>query len=428
MKEILDGFIRFLNSSPTSWHAAKEIQARLAESGFSPLSEDASWNLEKGRGYFLVRDGSAVAAFRLPKKRTERTILLASHLDSPSLKLKPIADAGGAGQISQFFTEIYGSPLLHTWLDRDLALAGRVIVKTGRSPFESRLLFLKEHPLIIPSLAPHFDRSSPEKGLLINRQDHLRPIASLSKEKPLTLEQLVRRYSSFDELLAFDLFLVSTEQATLLGEKNEMIAAARLDNLTSAYAALYALQSSEPQDDALQIAVFFDHEEVGSGSYLGAKSAFLGEILERIALHEGISGDDLFRFKSRIWCISADLAHGYHPNFGDRFDPKNAPWLGDGVVLKTNAQQRYATTASSTAPLIEICRKHSIPLQTFASRSDISGGSTVGSIVSAVSGISTVDIGIASLAMHSIRETISTQDQLALCKLLKEGLHYAPES
>ncbi len=428
MKEILDGFIHFLNSSLTSWHAAKEIQARLTETGFSSLSEDASWNLEKGQSYFLVRDGSAVAAFRLPKKRAERTILLASHLDSPSLKLKPIPDTGGKGQISQFFTELYGSPLLHTWFDRDLALAGRVIVKTGKSSLESRLLFLKEHPLIIPSLAPHFDRSLTEKGLLINRQDHLRPIASISREKPLSLEQLLRRHSSFDELIAFDLFLVSMEKATFIGEKNEMIAAAKLDNLTSAYAALYALLASEPQDDALQIAIFFDHEEVGSESYLGAQSAFLSQILERIALHEGISGDDLFRFKSKTWCISADLAHGYHPNFGDRFDPKNAPWLGDGVVLKTNAQQRYATSATSAAPLIQICRKHSIPLQSFASRSDISCGSTVGSIVSAVLGISTVDIGIPSLAMHSIRETVSSHDQLALCKLLKEGLHYAPES
>ncbi len=414
---MIDDFISFLNRSPTSWHAANEIAVRLT--GFTRLSEEEGWRLEKGKGYYLVRDGSAVAAFRLPKKKMRRAVLLATHLDSPSLKLKPIADAGGSGQISQFFTELYGSPLLHTWLDRDLCLAGRVVDKAG----QSKLVFLKDHPLIIPSLAPHFDKGNLDKGLQINRQDHLRPIVSLSREKPLGLAQILN-----EEPIAFDLFLVPLEQAAFLGQQKEMIASARLDNLTSAYAALYGMTASEAQDDALQIALFFDHEEVGSGSYLGAESSFLSQTLDRIAFHEGLSGDDLFSFRSRTWCISADAAHGYHPNFADRFDPKNAPWLGDGVILKTNGQMRYATTATSAAPLIRLCRKKDIPLQTFASRSDIPSGSTVGSIVSAACGVSTVDIGIGMLAMHSIRETISTQDQILLCKLLKEALHDARES
>lgn len=422
MNEILDGFIRFLSDSPTPWHSAKEIGDRLTESGFTRLSEKETWRLEKGKGYFLIRDGSAVAAFRLPKKKAQRTILLATHLDSPSLKLKPIADAGEAGQVSQLLTEVYGSPLLHTWLDRDLGLAGRVVIETGRT-IKTELVFLKEHPLIIPSLAPHLDRSSSEKGLQINKQDHLRPIASLSKKKPLTLEEMLSEQISSGELIAFDLFLAPLEKPAFLGRENEMIASARLDNLTSAYAALYALMNSEPQEDALQLSLFFNHEEVGSESFLGAGSSFLSQTLDRIALHEGISGDDLFCFRNRTWCISADAAHGLHPNFQDRFDSKNAPCLGGGVVLKTNAQQRYATTASSAAPLIQICRTLNLPLQTFASRSDIPSGSTVGAIVSAACGVPTVDIGIASWAMHSIRETISSEDQIALSKLLKEALH-----
>ncbi len=425
MNETLNKFFHFLDASPTSWHAAKEIGRQLTECGFAPLSETESWQLEKGTGYFVVRDGSAVAAFRLPKKKAKRALLLASHLDSPALKLKPIADVGG--EVSQFFTEIYGSPLLHTWLDRDLALAGRALVKTKEKPLESLLVYLKEHPLIIPSLAPHLDRSIGEKGLQINKQDHLRPIASLAKN-PLMLEEMLRRHISFEELLAHDLFLVPLEKAAFLGPEKEMIASYRLDNLTSAFAMLFALTNSKPLDDALQICVFFDHEEVGSESFLGAASSFLNQLLDRIALHEGISGDELFCFKNRTWCISADAAHGYHPNFSDRFDPKNAPCLGKGVVLKTNAQQRYATSATSAAPLIQICKDRKLPLQTFASKSDIPSGSTVGAIVSAVCGIPTVDIGIASLAMHSIRETISSEDLIGLLTLLKEVIHYAPKS
>ncbi len=424
--ELLNGFFRFLDSSPTSWHAAREISDRLAEADFTPLSEKESWKLERGKGYFVVRDDAAVAAFRLPKKAPSRAVILASHLDSPSLKLKPIPEIGTANQISQFSTEVYGSPLLHTWLDRDLALAGRAIVKTAGGQRESKLVFLDDYPLIIPSLAIHLDRTIADKGLQINKQDHLRPIVSLAKERTLSLETLLRKHLSFEELLSFDLYLVSLEKAAYLGAEGEMIAAARLDNLTSAYASLYAIAEAKPQDDVLQLAMFWDHEEIGSNTWLGAQSSFLNQTLERISSHEKIIGDDFYRFMSRSWCVSTDLAHGFHPNYADRYDPKNAPWLGDGVVLKMNAQQRYATSASSAAPLIDLCLKNRWPLQKFASRADIPSGGTVGSIVSAICGVSTVDIGIAGWAMHSIRETISTQDQIALCRLLKEVLNDAP--
>ncbi len=416
----MNEFFQFLESSPTVWHAAKEISDRLIAAGFIQLKEKESWKLEKGKGYFVVRDDAAVSAFRLPNSTPKRAVLLGSHLDSPSLKLKPKPEIG-TDKISQFATEVYGAPLLHTWLDRDLALAGRAIVKTADGKRESKLVFLDEQPLIIPSLAIHLDRSLSEKGLHINKQDHLRPIVSLGKAQSLT------SLLSIEEILAFDLYLVSLEKPTYIGLGQEMIAAPRLDNLSSAYASLFAMVESEPQDDVLQLSMFWDHEEIGSGTWLGAESSFLNQILERIALSEQITGDDFYRFKSQSWCVSADLAHGFHPNYKERYDSKNAPQLGDGVVLKTNAQLRYATSASSAAPLIEICKKNNWPLQTFAMRSDLPCGGTIGSIVSSVCGISTVDIGIAAWAMHSIRETVSTQDQLALCQLLKEVLNNAPE-
>lgn len=417
----MQDFIRFLNSSPTSWHASRHIADRLAEADFIPLSEEEEWVLEKGKAYFVVRDSAALSAFRLPTHAPERAVILASHLDSPSLKLKPICDLSQY-RATQFSTEAYGSPLLHTWLDRDLALAGRVMVKGEKGLIESHLVFLDDYPMIIPSLALHLDRSVADKGLILNKQDHLKPIATISADKtPLTLETLLKKHLSFQELLSFDLFLAPLEEASLLGLGGELLASARLDNLTSAFACLFAMTKAK-QSHALQMAVFWDHEEIGSNTYLGAESFFVNQVLERICLHEKINREGYFRLKSRSYCISADAAHGYHPNFSDRFDPQNAPYLGDGVVLKTNAMQRYATSASTAAPLIHLSQKKKIKLQKFASRSDISSGSTVGSIMAAVAGIPTVDIGVASWAMHSIRETIALSDELDLCHLLTAAL------
>lgn len=421
-----DAFFRFLNRSPTSWHAARETSERLAEAEFIPLLEQESWKLEKGKSYFVQRDDAAIAAFRLPKKTCRRAILLACHLDSPCLKIKPVPNVKTLN-MAQFSTEVYGSPLLHTWLDRDLAVAGRIVVRVGERK-EKKLVFLDDYPLIIPSLALHLNRSLNEQGLKINKQEHLRPIAALS-QKPELLKDLLHRHIPFDDLISFDLFLTPLEKPSYLGVQGEMISSARLDNLTSAFAVLHAMIGTERQDDdVLQLAIFFDHEEIGSRSWVGAESAFLSDLLERIASLQNISGDDFYCFKSRSWCISVDLAHGYHPNFPECYDMKNAPLLGGGVVLKMNAQQRYATSATSAAPLIEICHKKGIPWQTFAMRSDLPCGGTVGSIISAACGISTVDIGIAGWAMHSIRETVSTQDQISQCQLLKEVLHDAPES
>ncbi len=418
--QILENFVRFLDRSPTAYHAAREIANRLAEADFSPLTEQERWKLELGKGYFVMREDGLIAAFRVPKKNPDSAVILASHLDSPALKIKPQPELSSHG-IGQFGTEVYGGPLLHSWLDRDLAIAGRITILTDHGHCQSQIVYLDDNPVIIPQLAIHLDRSINEKGILVNKQDHLKAIYSL-RSKEQNLEDWLRKHHHFDKLLGFDLFLVPTDKAAFLGFEDELIASYRLDNLTSAYACLHGLVNSSPQSDTLQMAIFWDHEEIGSTSYVGANSFFASQILKRICTQFKIDREDYYRLKSRSICISGDLAHGFHPNYADKYDPQNAPYLGKGVILKFNAGQKYATSSASSAPIVRLAEKHKIPLQKYASRSDISSGSTVGSFMAANLSIPTVDLGIPGWAMHSTREVIAAQDQLSFCNLMQAAL------
>jgi aspartyl aminopeptidase len=420
MMEQLASFTRFLDVSPTPFHAAKEITNALAKSGFLPLNEKERWKLELGKAYFVSRGGALVAAFRMPTQAPLSCTLLASHIDSPCLKLKPQPEHSSRG-IGQFGTEVYGTPLLHSWLDRDLYLAGQISGLDEKGTLQSHLASLDDHLLIIPQLALHLDRQINERGAFVHKQDHLKPIFSLTpKEKNLELS-LKKRFG-LKELLRFDLFLVPAQKATRLGFESEMIASSRLDNLTSAYAALYALCESRPRIDALQMAFFWNHEEIGSMTNLGADSCFAEELLERICLFFKMDREEYFCMKSRSICLSGDLAHGFNPNFSDKYDPDNAPLLGQGPALKFNANQKYATSGVTSALIEKLARKHHIPLQIFASRSDIPSGSTVGPIMASQLGIATVDVGIAGWAMHSAREVVAASDELALCTLFKAAL------
>lgn len=416
MKSLID----FLAHSPTAWHAAETIASHCTQAGFTLLHEDLPWKLQPGHSYFLLRDGAPLAAFRLPRTQLRKSLLLASHLDSPALKLKPRPERS-SHSIAQFSTEVYGSPLLHSWLDRELALAGRVVTLSNTGSLQTNLLFLPHKPLIIPQLAPHLDRSMQEKGLVIHRQEHLHAIASLGTPS-VSLEALCKEVFSFDQLLSFDLFLVPIQPAQTLGFQQEFLAGYRLDNLTSAYASLQALLAAPILEETLSMAIFWDHEEIGSQSCLGADSLFVDALLERILHCFALSRDEFYQIKSRSLTLSVDLAHGFHPNYADRYDPTNAPFLGQGVVLKQNANQRYATSAPSQARLLHLAAKAHIPMQTFASRSDIPSGSTVGPIMAARTGIATLDLGIAGWAMHSTREVIACEDQRSLTTLLQRFL------
>lgn len=423
MDEIAD-FLQFINRSPTAFHAAREVAERLEKAGFSQLHEEQKWNLEAGKGYFAIRDDGLAAAFRLSKKKPTSAIILASHLDSPALKIKPQPEFTHHA-IGQLGTEVYGAPLLHTWLDRDLMIAGRIAVETALGEIQMHLVSLDEYPVVIPGLAIHLDRSIGEKGILVHRQDHLKPIFSLHpKEK--RLEELLRKHHPYKQLLGFDLFLVPIEKPKKLGFDRELIAAYRLDNLSSAYASLAALCRSRGRSETLQMALFWDHEEIGSTTYSGADSHFASQLIERIEMFYGMTREEDLQMKSRSLCLSCDLAHGFHPNFSDKYDPHNAPYLGRGPILKFNAAQKYATSAKTAAPLMSLANKKGIPIQKFASRSDIPSGSTVGSIMAANLGVPTLDMGIAGWSMHSIRETIAEHDQLQLSSLLQAALEELP--
>ena len=416
MTKSLEDFTHFIDGSPTVFHASKEVVLRLKKASFTPLAEGDKWSLSPSKGYYVTRDDSLVAAFRTPKKTVKKASILSSHIDSPCLKIRPHPTTGFC-EIGQILTEVYGSPLLHTWLDRDLVIGGKLSTLDHKGKREDHLVLLKHSPVIIPGIAYHLDRSIGEKGLLVQKQEQLKPLFSLHFKHD-SFEKHLQKYSGFDTLLSFDLFLASAEKPTFLGFEQDFLAAPRLDNLSSAYAALFALTESKASQESLQMAFFWNHEEIGSETYTGANSTFASELLERICLSQDLGKEDYFRLKSRSINLSIDVAHGFHPNFPDKYDLPNAPMLGKGPVLKFNAGQKYATGSDLAASLIQIADKAKIPLQKYACRSDIPSGSTVGSMMAANLGIQTLDLGIGCFAMHSLRETISPKDQILLGKLL----------
>ncbi len=415
MSHILEDLKHFLDHSPTSWHAVQEIGVRLAMLDFEPLNEKEKWELKAGGKYFVQR-GGALCAFKLPSNKPTRARILGSHTDSPALKLKPNPTVQEENMLL-LETEIYGAPLLSSWMNRDLALAGRVVIRTGDNQIEEKLVFFDDSPLFLPQLAIHFDRDVNEKGLVLDKQDHLRPIVTLDAEKKGFLEKLIHSQLAFEALLAFDLFLVPVEKARFLGLHGEMIASYRLDNLLSAHASVTALASSTSHPD-IQFSIFWDHEEIGSRTQEGAASPFLLDTLERIYSFFGLSSEEKLCFKSESLCISLDVAHAYNPNFSKKYDPQHRPLLGKGVVIKYNADRKYASDSLTVAPIIQACQELGLPYQNYTSHSNSGCGSTIGPIVAYSAGIPTVDIGSPVFSMHSIREVAGCQDHLMLCQLL----------
>lgn len=414
MSHILEDLKRFLETSPTSWHTTHEIGNRLAGLDFTPLDESEKWELEFGKKYFVERGGS-LCAFALPAARPSKVNIIASHTDSPALKLKPNPEIHHES-MTLLETEIYGSPLLSSWLNRDLAIAGRIVIQTEKNEIEEHLVFLDDSPIFIPQVALHLDRDVNDKGLLLDKQEHLRPLISLGKDK-LNLEKILKEQFLFQTLLAFDLFLVPIEAPRFLGLKGEMIGSYRIDNLASAHACTAAIASA-PIGESLQLALFWDHEEIGSRTTEGAASPFLSDVLKRIGFSIGMSDEEMIRLRSRSLCVSVDVAHAFNPNFPKKYDPNHQPICGEGIVIKYNADKKYASDAKTVAPVVQGCKKLKINYQSFACRSDIPCGSTVGPIVAQGLGIPTVDIGIPIFSMHSAREVMACQDHLEMCELL----------
>ena len=415
----LDDLSAFIQASPSPFHAAAEAAARLAEAGFTMVEESAPWPTAGGR-YFLRRGGALVAwsTDGAADCRNGFTIV-GAHTDSPNLRLRPRPDHQSAG-MAQLGVEIYGGALLNSWLDRDLGLSGRVSVVDSDGRVSTRL-FRYDQPLLrVPQLAIHLDRSINTDGLRLDPQRHLQPVWSSAPQTISTFrvwlaEQLDVRSES---LAGWDLMTHDLTPPARLGVDRSMFASARLDNLLSCHAGLTALLAVNSDSPQVPVLCLFDHEEVGSQSSTGAASQLLPTILERIATASGLSRDDWFASLASSMCISADGAHATHPNFPERHEPDHLVFLDGGPVLKWNADARYGTDAPGAAHVVSLAHRLNIPLQSFVSRNDMPCGSTIGPVTAARLGVTTVDIGVAQLSMHSARELTSVLDPARFAMLL----------
>lgn len=407
-------FLDFLNSAPTAWHAVKSACEKLQIAGFQQLKESDDWSsLKAGGKYYSTRNGSSLAAFILPTEKTTKTVLLGSHTDSPALKLKPNPLFIKENYLL-LALEVYGAPLLTSWFNRDLGIAGRIVVESKNGTPETRLVNCTNTPVLLAQLAIHLDREVNEKGFVVNKQDSLNAIVGLS-DTLITLEKLL---NVSEPILSHDLFLYPLEKSALIGKDLSLIAGYRIDNLASAYASLEALSKKAPTSHTLQMIALWDHEEIGSQSDFSAGGPFVKRILKRVVPDR----ESYYQMLTQSLCYSVDLAHATHPNFNDKHEPRHPIRLGGGVVIKHSAGFRYATDAEGAATLKLLAKKCGVETQSFVTHGNIPAGTTIGPIHSAAAGMHTVDLGIPQLSMHSSREMIAVSDYEALVKLLKEAL------
>lgn len=412
---VVPDLLAFLRDSPTPFHAVDQAISRLP--GFRRLDEGESWTGLAPGGYYVTSSETNLIAFVVPEQRTSFQIV-GAHTDSPNLRLKPNAEYATEGY-AQLGVEVYGGVLLNSWLDRDLGVAGRLLVREG-SGISSKLVSIARPLLRVPQLAIHLDREVNDKGLILNKQDHLAPIYGLAAGAPIkTFAAQIAEAAGVDpeRVAGSELMLFDLAAPTLGGAANELIFSARLDNLAMCHAAVTALaQVKNPT--AISVIALFDHEEVGSDSAAGAGSSVLPRILERLV------GDReaFLRACARSTCISADMSHAVHPNYAGRHEPRHKPQLNGGPVIKTNAQQRYATTAATATLFADLCRDEGVPVQHYVARTDLPCGSTIGPITSTLLGIPTVDVGNPMLSMHSARELSGAADPDLMTRVLTRYL------
>ncbi|MBL4796534.1 MAG: M18 family aminopeptidase [Oleispira sp.] len=410
--------LKFLQASPTPFHATTSMVDVLLSAGYSELFENQAWQLEEQAGYFIRRNDSSIIAIWIADK-SQALRLVGAHTDSPCLKVKPNANISGKGYF-QLGVEVYGGALLAPWFDRDLSLAGRVHARIdGR--IESVMVNFERAIATVPSLAIHLDREA-NKGRTINPQTQLPPVLSIAGAKDKDLNALLmievnKQFADTDarveSILDYELFFYDTQPPAIIGLDNEFIASARLDNLLSCFIGLQSLLESDKSQNKLLICT--DHEEVGSASACGAQGPFLQQVIERI----WPSNEDRNRIIAGSMMISADNAHGIHPNFSDRHDQNHGPMLNQGPVIKVNANQRYATNSLTSAIFKQLCDDVAVKYQTFVTRTDMGCGSTIGPITASEVGIETIDIGVPTFGMHSIRELAGSEDAFELTKVLK---------
>jgi aspartyl aminopeptidase len=418
----------FVTASPSSFHAAAEIARRAEAAGFARLDEAAAWEVVPGGRYVVVRDGSAVA-FAVPAAAGATTpfAIVGAHTDSPGFKLKPHPTTGAAG-FAQAGVEVYGGPLLNSWLDRELELAGRVVTADGAAHLVRTGPFLR-----IPQLAIHLDRSVND-GLALDKQRHTQPVWGLDAGLGDGADLLAVLAATADDgagvdrdqVLGYDVVVADTQEPRAFGADRALWASGRLDNLLSTHAAVTALLAlaadGAPAAGAIATVAAFDHEEIGSESRSGAAGPFLEDVLLRVSAALGASAEDRARAIAASFHVSSDVGHGVHPNFPERHDPAVRPLVGGGPILKINANQRYATDAHGAARWQAACAAAGVPSQEFVSNNAIPCGSTIGPITATRLGIRTVDVGVPILSMHSAREMTAVVDPWYLSRAMAQAL------
>ena len=425
-KQFAKNLVDFIYESPTAFHAIETSEELLKVNGFKKLEATEKWNIEKGGKYYTTKNSSAIVAFTVNTDDLTKDgfRMIGSHSDSPSFRVKPNPEMEVEKTYLKLNTECYGGPILNTWLDRPLAIAGRVILKGDNilKPVET-LVNINRAVCIIPNLAIHMNRSINE-GVALNKQKDMLPFVGLLNE---TLEKdnfLLNTVANelgrkSEEILDFDLFLYEYEKGSLIGVNEELISSGRLDNLAMSHASLHALINAEAKS-GVNMTVVFDNEEVGSSTKQGADSNMLINILERISLCLGQDREDFLRSLYSSFMISADLAHAVHPNVTEKHDPTNRPIMGRGPVIKINANQAYTSDSYSISIYKTICKEAGVNYQEFVNRSDERGGSTIGPISSTHIDIPSVDVGSPILAMHSIRELGCVEDHMDIYKTFKK--------
>lgn len=434
--------LEFIEKSPSCFHAVANIKEILEEHGFTELNEMEDWVVETGRGYYVTRNDSSIVAFRLPVgdisgSSAQGTVrgadvlsaaggtavgfhIVAAHSDSPSFKIKEFSESTVEDHYVRLNTEKYGGMILSTWLDRALSVAGRVAVRE-KGKMLTKLVNIDKDLLVIPNVAIHMNRDM-NNGVAYNPQVDMLPLfsdCSEGKKKNALMKRVAKAAGvKQDEILGHDLFLYTREKGRILGESGEFVLSPRLDDLQCVFSAVKAFSESIP-DQYINVCAVFDNEEVGSGTKQGADSTFLEDTLWRIAESLKVCRSDYLRWIAGSFLISADNAHAVHPNHPEKADPTNRPYLNGGIVIKYHGSQKYATDALSAARMKELCRKADVPFQAYANRSDIAGGSTLGNISTAHVSVSSVDIGLPQLAMHSAVETGGVKDTKYAVDVLK---------
>jgi aspartyl aminopeptidase len=427
-RQPVQNLLDFIDASPSPWHVVKTIEALLAAQtpAWQRLDETAKWVLQPGGRYYVVRDDSSIILFMQGQKPLAETgfKIIGAHTDSPGLRIKPNA-ASSADGLMRLGVEIYGGPILATFTDRDLSLAGRIAYKNDQDQITGMLVKFDQPLLRLPNLAIHMNRTVNEEGLKLQKQSELPLILSASAEEQLPqayFSSLLHQQTGIAaaRILSWDLAVYDTQKGAFWGAESEFYANSQLDNLASCHAALQALlDNADLQPDSTRVCALFDHEEIGSQSNKGADGSFLPDVLGRIALATATDGEDYARALAKSFMISADMAHAYQPNFPNAYDPGHKVIVNKGPVIKINANHNYSSESVSAAMFVDWCEQAGVPYQKYSHRCDLPCGSTIGPITSAKLGIRSIDVGNPMWAMHSIRESAGVLDHDYMIRVMK---------